>query len=131
MQYLSTLACADTRDSRGAGIAIDAQGLNLFASNRSGAGDHLPPGPGNDSIARFSIQEDGLLNIKDIVEVTGQRPRFIGFNTQDELIVALEKSAQIHMISMGSSPVESSTDSHREQVLAEIESPVCVIFRDL
>lgn len=123
-QYLSTLNDTDVRDSRGAGIAINAAGTHLYASNRSGAGDHMPPGPGNDTIAHFHIRSDGLLSLGEIPTVQGQRPRFIALNNGDEnLLVAMEKSAQIHALSL-----DPSGSIVEEKVLADVESPVCVIF---
>ena len=50
-QILASTAPDDVDDTRGAEIAVHPGGRFVYASNRRGAGDHIPGGPGSDTIA--------------------------------------------------------------------------------
>ena len=64
LQSVSTLPAGFTGETKTAAIKFSADGSALFASNR-----------GHDSIALFSVSENGLLTAKQICPCGGQTPR--------------------------------------------------------
>lgn len=119
VQYLSTLEPSDVRETRAGGIVVtDAA---VIVSNRTGAGDDTPPGPGTDTLAAFRIV-DGLLEPAGVVDTGFLRPRFIDLDPDGRLIVAHDQSGVIQRFSL-----VDGVPAHGE-VVAEIGSPMCVVF---
>jgi 6-phosphogluconolactonase (cycloisomerase 2 family) len=74
VQILSTVEDADVRDTRAAELAISGDGRFLHASNRSGAGDKTPGGPGDDTIGVYAVKNDGTLSPAAWTSSGGIRP---------------------------------------------------------
>jgi 6-phosphogluconolactonase len=125
-QILPTTDSRDVADTRGAEITIDASGEFLYASNRSGAGDHTPGGPGQDSIAIFRVDPiTGLLDTVGFQRCGGIRPRFIALNDSGSLLFcANERSHTITELAVAGDGTLSTA-----RVVASTGSPVCIVFR--
>lgn len=125
LQILPTVEATDTRDTRAAELAISADGRFLYASNRSGAGDKTPGGPGDDTIAAYAVAEDGTLTSVGWVSSGGIRPRFIALAEDDNtLYAANEKTGSIQRL-----PISRSNGRLLEGVqVAQTASPVCIIL---
>lgn len=119
IQYLPTLAPEDVRESRAGGIVVTDE--YVIVSNRTGAGDDTPPGPGTDTLAAFRIR-DGLLEPVGVVDTGYLRPRFIGLDPSGGLIVAHDHSGVIQRFTLSDGLPTSP------EVIAEIGSPMCVVF---
>jgi 6-phosphogluconolactonase len=125
VQVLSTLADTDVRDSRGAEVALSADGRTLYASNRSGAGDTTPGGPGEDTIAVYRVMNDGMLRLLTVNHSGGNRPRFIGLDLSGTRLYATnEKSDSIHSLTVGKADGTLGVATE----VAQVGSPVCVAF---
>lgn len=125
VQILPTTEDMDTRDSRAAGVALSADGKFLYASNRSGAGDKTPGGPGEDTIAVYPVKDDGTLSPAAWIKTGGIRPRFITLSLNGEtLYAANEKSGTIQAFDLDS---KSGLSGPGRQVAAT-GSPVCIVF---
>jgi 6-phosphogluconolactonase (cycloisomerase 2 family) len=125
IQYVPTVEDSDTRDSRAAEVVISADGRFLYASNRSGAGDKTPGGPGNDTIAVYAVKEDGALSPAAWTTSGGIRPRFITLSGDGKaLYAANEKSGTIEAIDIDA---YSGLPRAGRQV-AQTGSPVCIVF---
>lgn len=122
VQVHSSLSPDDVRDSRGAEVVVSADGAWVFASNRSGAGDKAPAGPGDDTVVCFRVQPDGRLADPSWVTTGGQRPRFATWHA-DALYVAHEVSDTIVRL-----PADPGGRLGAPEVVAETGSPVCVVF---
>lgn len=120
VQYLSTLAAEDIRETRAGGIVVGED--FVIVSNRTGAGDDTPPGPGTDTLASFRITGDGLLEPLGIVDTGYLRPRFIGLDPAGGLIAAHDHSGVIQRFTLSDGLPTSP------EVVAEIGSPMCVLF---
>lgn len=119
VQYLPTLAPEDVRESRAGGIVVTDE--YVIVSNRTGAGDDTPPGPGTDTLAAFRIR-DGLLEPVGTVDTGYLRPRFIGLDPSGGLIVAHDHSGVVQRFTLADGLPTSP------EVIAEIGSPMCVVF---
>jgi 6-phosphogluconolactonase len=120
VQVVPTLSEDDVRDSRGGEIVLGSDGTSLWATNRSGAGDSTPGGPGSDTVGLWSIGKDGRLRLTGHAEVGGTRPRFATLDpSRPGLDIALERSHRI--VRLGEVTVEPF-------LVAEVNSPVCIVF---
>ncbi|MEO5321071.1 lactonase family protein [Arthrobacter sp. CC3] len=125
LQYLPTIEVSDTRDSRAAEVVISADGRFLYASNRSGAGDKTPGGPGSDTIAVYAVKADGTLSPAAWTPSGGIRPRFITLSGDGTtLYAANEKSNSIDAIEID---VDSGLPLSGRRVV-QTGSPVCIVF---
>lgn len=125
VQIVSTLPDHDVRDSRGGEIVLGSDGAALWATNRSGAGDSTPGGPDEDTAAVWDIDEDGRLALRTHVGTGGVRPRFATTHPlYSGLDVALERSHRIVRIETSG----SESDQPEPALLAEILSPVCIVY---
>ncbi|MFJ5696438.1 lactonase family protein [Arthrobacter sp. NPDC093125] len=97
VQSLTSLPDTVTGDSRGAEIAVSADGNHLYVSNRSGPGDHSPGGDFPDTIGTYDIDPDtGRLGNGRWTETHGIRPRFFCLDTDGAaLLVAHERGHSI------------------------------------
>jgi len=118
-QLLPTMPDLDTRDSRAAEILLAAGGTRVLATNRSGAGDHTPGGPQEDTLACFSVQQDGTLKLASHQGTGGIRPRFAMESPDGQILVANEKSGQL--VSLGRFDAPAGP-----RVIVNVPSPVCV-----
>jgi len=124
VQVLPTQDELDVRDSRAAEILISPDGRFVYATNRSGAGDHTPGGPGEDTIASYSVSPAGTLRLLGHQRAGGVRPRFATFTADGKaLLVANEKSDSLTLLPLGP---DGTLTTPRE--LAAPASPVCVVF---
>lgn len=125
IQILPTLPDTDVRDSRGAEIVISPDGNRIYVSNRSGAGDKTPGGPGDDWIAAFVLSESGRLEPPAFVSSCGIRPRFITLTPDaTRLLVANEKSGSIWSFNLDS----LTGVPELPNLLAHVDSPVSICF---
>jgi 6-phosphogluconolactonase len=126
LQILPTTDPLDVGDTRGAEITIDPDGKFLYASNRSGAGDHTAGGPGQDTIAIYRVHPfTGLLDSIGSQPCGGIRPRFIALDDSGSLLFcANERSHTITELAVGSDGTLS-----KARVVASTGSPVCIVFR--
>jgi 6-phosphogluconolactonase (cycloisomerase 2 family) len=115
LQIVSTLPSTFTGNSRAAGIAIDATGRTLYASNR-----------GHDSVAVFRIDpSSGLLEFLGAEPTLGRTPRFFTLSPDGNLLFALnEDSDTIVVLRIDATngrlaPTGTSISSG---------SPVCMVF---
>lgn len=124
VQVHTTLPVDDVRDSRGGEILISPDGSTLYASNRSGAGDKTPGGPGNDTIAVYRVRDDGGLHALGHVSSHGIRPRFMTLDPGgSHLFVANEKSGTIWRFDLDSEELPV-----RPRQVAQVASPVHIRF---
>ncbi len=116
-QILPTLPHSFTGNSRAAGIAIDAQGRTLYASNR-----------GHDSIAVFSVDaESGLLDFVTAESSGGRTPRYFTLSPDGRQLYALNEDSD--------SIVGFSVDAQTGRLTpigaaTPCGSPVCMVFSD-
>jgi 6-phosphogluconolactonase len=115
VEILSTLPSTFTGNSRAAGIAMDAQGRTVYASNR-----------GHDSIAVFRVDPaSGRLTFAGADTTLGKTPRFFtlspngatlfALNEDSDAIVALRVDRETGRLSSLQAPVKCG-------------SPVCMVF---
>lgn len=123
-QILASTAPDDVDDTRGAEIAVHPGGRFVYASNRRGAGDHIPGGPGSDTIAIYHVDPGaGLLQSAQWQPTGGIRPRHFTLDGS-HLYVAHERS---HTIDTHVIDPESGALTHTGEAAAT-GSPVCVVF---
>jgi 6-phosphogluconolactonase (cycloisomerase 2 family) len=114
-QWLPTLPPDYTGNSRGAGIAVDAAGRFLYASNR-----------GHDSIAVFRIDaETGCLSFEGADGTLGRTPRFFTIAPDGRTMFVLNEDSD--------SVVAFTLDPENGRPLQpqppmECGSPVCMVF---
>lgn len=115
LQIVTTLPSSFTGNSRAAGVAIDASGRTVYASNR-----------GHDSIAVFRVDADsGLLEFVAAEPSGGRTPRFFTLSPDGRQLYALnEDSDRI---------VTFSVDAETGRLAPTAEavacgSPVCMVF---
>lgn len=114
-QWLPTLPSDFTGNSRGAGIAVDASGRFLHASNR-----------GHDSIAAFRIDAaTGWLSFEGADKSLGRTPRFFTIAPDGRTMFVLNEDSD--------SIVAFALDVDRGRLLRPREavacgSPVCMVF---
>lgn len=114
-QWLPTLPADYTGDSRGAGIAVDAPGRWLYASNR-----------GHDSIAVFRIDaQTGCLTFQGADKTLGRTPRFFTLAPDGHTLFALNEDSD--------SIVAFTLDPDSGRLLQPrlplaCGSPVCLVF---
>jgi 6-phosphogluconolactonase len=114
-----------TGDTRGAEVAVAPSGRYVYASNRSGAGDSTPGGPGPDTIGIFRVGRRGHLHPVDWVSTRGIRPRFFGIDpTGRRLYVANEVTDTI----VGYWIVDDGRRLRPMGVVARTGSPVCITW---
>ncbi|GHG61074.1 hypothetical protein GCM10012320_35930 [Sinomonas cellulolyticus] len=124
LQILPTMPERDVRDSRAAEVAVSPDGTTLYASNRSGAGDRTPGGPGEDTLAVYRIGDDGLLTLLQHASTGGIRPRFITLGPDNEaLYAANERTGTIAALARDP---EGALGAPRR--IAQVGSPVCIVF---
>ncbi len=113
-QILSSLPDSFTGNSRGAEIAVSADGHFVYASNR-----------GDDSIATFGIDaRTGRLTARGWTATGGRTPRFFTIAPGGQaLFVANEESHNIVRLAIGSDGVPKAG-----AVVAETGSPTCILF---
>jgi 6-phosphogluconolactonase len=126
LQVLASTPPAMTAESRAAEVAVAPSGQYVYVSNRSGAGDSTPGGPGHDTIGVYRVDSRaGTLTPGDWVSTEGIRPRFFGLDaTGRRLYVANEVTDTI--VGYTLTHAGGRLDSHG--VVAETGSPVCIVF---
>lgn len=114
-QVLPTLPDTYTGNSRAAGIAMDAQGLRLYASNR-----------GDDSIAVFRVAPDsGRLAPVQHVHTHGKTPRFFTLSPDGRFLFALnEDSDTLQRFRVDPADGTLAHDGYE----LHVGSPVCMVF---
>jgi 6-phosphogluconolactonase (cycloisomerase 2 family) len=117
-QVLPTLPSSFTGNSRAAGIAIDASGRTVYASNR-----------GHDSIAVFRVDADsGLLDFVAADPSGGRTPRFFTLSPDGRQLYALNEDSD--------SIVTFSVDAETGRLVPATTgvvacgSPVCMVFSE-
>ncbi|MFJ9626090.1 lactonase family protein [Streptomyces sp. NPDC101175] len=123
-QTLPSTAPTATGDSRGGEIAVSPDGRFVYASNRSGAGDSSPGGPGPDSITVFAV-DDGTLTPVGRASAEGVRPRFFCLAPDGgRMYVANERSHSVVAFD-----IDAGTGlPHPNGTVVRTGSPVCVLF---
>lgn len=125
VQIMSSLPNSDVRDSRGAEIVVHPDGSRLYVSNRSGAGDKTPGGPGDDWIGTFSLSDSGQLKEPKFISSRGIRPRFMTLSPDaSRLLVANEKSGTVWSYKLD--PQTGAPE--RPSLIANVSSPVSICF---
>jgi 6-phosphogluconolactonase (cycloisomerase 2 family) len=123
-QILPSTAPDDVDDTRGAEIVVHPGGRFVYASNRRGAGDHTPGGPGSDTIAIYRVDPaSGYLTHAGWQPTGGIRPRHFTLDGP-RLYVAHERS---HTIDTHLIDPETGAFTPTGDVVAT-GSPVCVVF---
>lgn len=117
LQIVPTLPSDFTGNSRAAGIAIDAAGRTLYASNR-----------GHDSIAVFRVDlETGLLAFTAAEASGGRTPRFFTLSPDGRLLYALNEESD----SIVAFAVDAATGRLEAAGPAvACGSPVCMVFSE-
>ncbi|WP_313621254.1 lactonase family protein [Achromobacter sp.] len=114
-QVLPTLPDTYTANSRAAGIAMDARGMHLYASNR-----------GDDSIAVFRIAPDtGRLEAVQHARAHGKTPRFFTLSPDGRFLFVLNEDTDT-LQRFRVDPADG-TLAHDNYAL-RIGSPVCMVF---
>ncbi len=115
LQVLPCLPSTFTGNSRAAGIAIDAGGRHVYASNR-----------GHDSVAVFSVDATtGLLSWRGCESTGGKTPRFFTLSPSGKLLYALnEDSDTISTLVVGEADGLLKLTDQR----VACGSPVCMVF---
>lgn len=113
-QILSSLPDSFTGNSRGAEIAVSADGRFVYASNR-----------GDDSIATFAVDaRTGRLTARGWTATGGRTPRFFTIAPDGHaLFVANEESHTIVRLPIGADGVPQAG-----AIVAETGSPTCIQF---
>jgi 6-phosphogluconolactonase len=115
LQILSTLPATFTGNSRAAGIAIDATGRSLYASNR-----------GHDSIALFHIDAaTGLLSFVGAESSLGRTPRFFTLSPDGRLLFALNEDSD-SIVTFRVDAATGRITPNGQSV--KTGSPVCMVF---
>jgi 6-phosphogluconolactonase (cycloisomerase 2 family) len=115
LQILPTLPSTFTGNSRAAGIALDAQGRTLYASNR-----------GHDSIVVFRVDfETGLLHFVGTEPTQGRTPRFFSLSPDGRLLYALNEDSDTMVVFHvdASDGLIAPTGT-----TIDIASPACMVF---
>lgn len=115
LQIVPTLPSTFTGNSRAAGIAVDAAGRTLYASNR-----------GHDSIAMFRIDpQSGLLEFLGAQSTQGRTPRFFTLSPDGRLLFALnEDSDTIVVLRVDATNGRLAPTG----ITTSTGSPVCLVF---
>jgi 6-phosphogluconolactonase (cycloisomerase 2 family) len=100
--------------NRAAGVAVDAPGRTLYASNR-----------GHDSIAVFRLGDDGLPSFLATRPTLGRTPRFFTPSPDGRLLYALNEDSD----SIVAFDIDASGDLDHPRLVAACGSPVCMVFR--
>ncbi|SDX61973.1 6-phosphogluconolactonase, cycloisomerase 2 family [Arthrobacter sp. yr096] len=125
IQSTSALPDTVTGDSRGAEIAVSADGKHVYVSNRSGPGDHSPGGEFPDTIGTYDVDPDtGRLGPGRWTETHGIRPRFFCLDAEaGALLVAHERGHSI-----AAHPLDPTTGTPGPPVFrAATGSPVAIL----
>lgn len=116
-QILSSLPDSFTGNSRGAEIAVSGDGRFVYASNR-----------GSDTIAAFSIGNDGRMTPAGSWATAGKTPRFFALLPDGDVLLAANEDSdtvaafRVHKQTGRLSPTAS---------ILPVGSPVCILFKDL
>lgn len=113
LHLIPTLPPSFTGNSRASGIAIDASGRTLYASNR-----------GHDSMATFRLDDDGLPSFVAAQPTLGRTPRFFTLSPDGRLLYALNEDSDTIV---AFDVVDDGLLAAPRQV-AVCGSPVCVVF---
>lgn len=114
---LSSLPDSFVGNSRGAEIAVSRDGRFLYASNR-----------GSDTIAAFSIGNDGRMTPAGSWTTAGRTPRFFTLLPEgDALLAANEDSDTITAFRVDRQTGHLSSISNT----LPVGSPVCILFKDI
>ncbi len=116
-QILSSLADSFTGNSRGAEIAVSDDGRFVYVSNR-----------GSDTIAAFSIGEEGRMTPLGSWATAGRTPRFFAVLPEGRiLLIANEDTDTITACSIDKATGHLLPAS----ITLAVGSPVCILFKDL
>ena len=115
LQVLPTLPDTYTGNSRAAGIALDADGLHLYASNR-----------GDDSIAVFRVDTaSGRMAPVQHAHTHGRTPRFFTLSPDGRFLFALnEDSDTLQRFRVDRAGGSLAHDGYE----VPVGSPVCMVF---
>ncbi len=114
LHIVPTLPPTFIGNSRAAGIAIDAAGQRLYASNR-----------GADSIATFRLDGDtGLPTFVDAVPTLGRTPRFFTLSPNGRLLFVLNEDSD----TIVALDVDRDGGLVAPRQVAACGSPVCMVF---
>jgi 6-phosphogluconolactonase len=114
LHVIPTLPFTFTGNSRAAGIAIDAEGRCIHASNR-----------GHDSIATFSLDaETGLPSFSVAQPTLGRTPRFFTLSPDGRLLFALNEDSD----TIVAFDVDVAGVPTAPRMVAACGSPVCMVF---
>ncbi|UWU23824.1 lactonase family protein (plasmid) [Rhizobium sp. CB3060] len=116
-QILSSVADCFTGNSRGAEIAVSADGRFVYASNR-----------GSDTIAGFAIGEDGRMTSVGSWATAGKTPRFFTLLCEGDVLLAANEDTDT-VVAFGVDK-RSGALSPPSSVLT-VGSPVCILLKDL
>lgn len=115
LQILSSLPSSFTGNSRAAGIAIDAAGRTLYASNR-----------GHDSIAVYRIDPDSsLLEFLGAESSRGRTPRFFTLSPDNSLLFVLNEDSDT-IAAFNVDPASGRLLFTGKSIKSG--SPVCMVF---
>lgn len=114
---VSTRMSGGAGESSGAGIAVSPDGSTVYVSNR-----------GDDSIAVFGLDDDGMPALQEVRPCSGAFPRFIHVAADGSaggsgaaLLVAHERADTVTAF-----PLDEAGRLGAERHLADTGSPVCV-----
>jgi 6-phosphogluconolactonase (cycloisomerase 2 family) len=115
LQVLPSIPPDFTGNSRAAGIAVDASGRTLYASNR-----------GHDSIAVYRIDvASGLLEFSATTASGGRTPRFFTLSPDGALMFALNEESD-NIVAFRVDPSTGQLVPTGQEV--GVGSPVCMVF---
>ncbi|WP_105386590.1 lactonase family protein [Neorhizobium alkalisoli] len=116
-QILSSLPDTFTGNSRGAEIAVSANGRFVYASNR-----------GSDTIAGFAIASSGHLTLVGSWSTAGRTPRFFTLLPEGDVLLAANEDTD-EVVGFEIDP-GSGALAPVARVL-KVDSPVCILMKDL
>lgn len=116
-QRLSTLPSSHTGYSKAAEILIDGDGTSLFASNRGLS-------VGSNSVAEYTVAEDGSLSLLDVVGVGCSYPRGMGLSPEGLLLVAGQDSGNLASFTVEVNGTFKATGAN----VTGLPTPVAIAF---
>ena len=113
MNTISTLPEGFSEYSKAADIHISSDGKFVYASNR-----------GHDSIAIFSVQEDGSLTLLNLESTRGNNPRNFSLSPDDSYLIVANQDTD-NLVSF-----KRNSETGLLTFISEIEAPtpVCILF---